>query len=119
MMGNCGVGIAPCRPAARAMLTEDLVTVEGIDHQVLTEGIHWDFETFPQFMDAAAKRGSAINLGFMVPLAPLRTYTLGAAANERAATDTESISQVIVNGRVLYANGRHTGAIPGEVLLSN
>ena len=55
MMGNCGVGIAPCRPAARGLLTEDLVTVEGIDHEVLTEGIRWDWETFPQYIDAAAK----------------------------------------------------------------
>ncbi len=90
MMGNCGVGIAPCRPAVRKLLTEDLVTVEGIDHAVLTEGIRWDWETFPQFIDAAARRGSAINLAFMVPLAPLRTYVLGAEANERAATAAET-----------------------------
>ena len=90
MMGNCGVGIAPCRPTARALLTEDLVTVEGIDHEVLTAGIHWDWETFPQFMDAAARRGTAINLAFMVPLAPLRTYALGVEANERAATTAET-----------------------------
>ncbi len=92
MMGNCGVGIAPCRPAVRGLLTEDLVTVEGIDHEVLTEGIRWDWETFPQFMDAAGKRGTAINLAFMVPLAPLRTYVLGVEANERAATATETQS---------------------------
>ena len=90
MMGNCGVGIAPCRPAVRGLLTEDLVTVEGIDHEVLTEGIRWDWETFPQFIDAAGKRGTAINLAFMVPLAPLRTYVLGAEANERAATAAET-----------------------------
>jgi N-acyl-D-amino-acid deacylase len=90
MMGNCGVGIAPCRPHARALLAEDLVTVEGIDHEVLTQGIRWDWETFPQFMDAAAQRGTAINLAFMAPLAPLRTYVLGADANERAATTAET-----------------------------
>ena len=90
MMGNCGVGIAPCRPQARKLLTEDLVTVEGIDHEVLTEGIRWDWETFPQFIDAAAQRGSAINLAFMAPLAPLRTYVLGTEANERAATAAET-----------------------------
>jgi N-acyl-D-aspartate/D-glutamate deacylase len=90
MMGNCGVGIAPCRPPARALLTEDLVTVEGIDHEVLTEGIRWEWETFPQYIDAAAKRGSAVNQAFMVPLAPLRTYVLGTEANERAATTAET-----------------------------
>ncbi|MEQ1773362.1 MAG: amidohydrolase family protein [Burkholderiales bacterium] len=90
MMGNCGVGIAPCKPAVRGLLTEDLVTVEGIDHDVLTEGIRWDWETFPEFMDAAAKRGSAINLGFIAPLSPFRTYVLGTEANERAATPAET-----------------------------
>ncbi len=90
MMGNCGVGIAPCRPAVRQLLTEDLVTVEGIDNEVLTEGIRWDWETFPQFMDAAARRGSAINLAFLAPLAPLRTYVIGVEANERAATAEET-----------------------------
>ena len=90
MMGNCGVGIAPCRPDTRKLVTEDLVTVEGIDHDVLTEGIRWDWETFPQFMDAAARRGTAINLAFLVPLAPLRTYALGPEANERAATSSET-----------------------------
>jgi N-acyl-D-amino-acid deacylase len=92
MMGNCGVGIAPCRPAVRGLLIDDLVTVEGIDHDVLSEGIRWDFETFPQFIDAAAKRGSAVNQAFLVPLAPLRTYVLGAEANERAATSAETQS---------------------------
>ena len=90
MMGNCGVGIAPCRPAVRGLLTEDLVTVEGIDHEVLTQGIRWDWETFPQFIDAAARRGSAINLAFLAPLAPLRTYVIGVEANERAATADET-----------------------------
>ncbi len=90
MMGNCGVGIAPCRPAARTLLAEDLVTVEGIDQEVLAEGIRWDWETFPQFMDAAAQRGSAINLGFIAPLSPFRTYVLGPEANDRAATPVET-----------------------------
>ena len=97
MMGNCGVGIAPCRPEVRKLLTEDLVTVEGIDNEVLTEGICWDWETFPQFMDAAAQRGSAINLAFLVPLAPLRTYVIGTEANARAATteETQSIAMML------------------------
>lgn len=90
MMGNCGVGIAPCRPAARRLLTEDLVTVEGIDQEVLDAGIRWDWESFPQYIDAAAKRGAGINMGFIAPLAPFRTYVLGPEANERAATSAET-----------------------------
>jgi len=89
-MGNCGVGIAPCRPAARELLIDDLVTVEGIDKDVLAQGIEWGWETFPQYIDAAEKRGTALNLAFLAPLAPLRTYVLGSEANERAATPAET-----------------------------
>ncbi|HEY0338745.1 MAG TPA: amidohydrolase family protein, partial [Burkholderiales bacterium] len=90
VMGNCGVGIAPCRPANREWLADDLVTVEGIDKEVLVEGITWDWETFPEYIDAAERRGSALNLAFLTPLTPLRTYVLGAEANERAATAAET-----------------------------
>ena len=65
VMGNCGVGLAPCRPAHRDLLTDDLVTVEGIDKEVLVEGVNWDWETFPEYIDAAARRGSALNLAFL------------------------------------------------------
>jgi N-acyl-D-aspartate/D-glutamate deacylase len=97
VMGNCGVGIAPCRPADRELLTDDLVTVEGIDKEVLVEGIDWGWETFPQYLDAAERRGSGPNLAFLAPLSPLRTYVLGAGANERAATpaETETIASML------------------------
>ena len=97
VMGNCGVGIAPCRPADRELLTDDLVTVEGIDKEVLVEGIDWGWETFPQYLDAAERRGSGPNLAFLAPLSPLRTYVLGARANERAATpaETETIASML------------------------
>ncbi len=90
VMGNCGVGIAPCRPPEREWLTDDLVTVEGIDKEVLVEGIRWEWETFPEFLDAAQRRGSALNLAFLAPISPFRTYVLGAQANERAATPAEA-----------------------------
>lgn len=90
VMGNCGVGIAPCRPSDREWLADDLVTVEGIDKEVLVEGIQWEWETFPEYMSAAERRGSGPNLAFLAPLTPLRTYVLGAEANERAATRTET-----------------------------
>src|ERR1700682_3397928 len=82
VMGNCGVGIAPCKPAARGLLIEDLVTVEGIDKDVLAQGIEWSWETFPEYIDAAEKRGTALNLAFLAPIAPLRTYVIGDEANE-------------------------------------
>src|SRR5580765_4794154 len=90
VMGNCGVGIAPCKPAAREIAMKDLVNVEGIPFDVLNRGITWDWETFPQFMDAAAKRQPSLNLGFIAPLTPFRHYVMGEASMERAATPEET-----------------------------
>ncbi|MGA7983552.1 MAG: amidohydrolase family protein [Burkholderiales bacterium] len=90
VMGNCGVGIAPCRPAAREVAMRDLVNVEAIPFEVLQAGISWDWETFPEYLDAAAKRKPALNLAFLAPLTPLRHYVMGEASMERAATDDET-----------------------------
>ena len=103
VMGNCGVGIAPCRPSEREWLTEDLVTVEGIDKEVLVEGIQWEWETFPEYVDAAERRGSALNLAFLAPITPLRTYVLGAEANERAATPAETQAIAAMLGEAIEA----------------
>src|ERR1700674_3611074 len=62
VMGNCGVGIAPCRPEAREVAMRDLVNVESIPFEVLERGISWDWQTFPEFLDAAEQRGSALSL---------------------------------------------------------
>jgi len=97
VMGNCGVGLAPCRVHAREWLTEDLVTVEGIDKEVLVEGVRWDWESFPEYIDAAERRGTALNLAFLAPITPFRTWVLGAEANERAASveETRAIASLI------------------------
>ena len=92
VMGNCGVGIAPCRPETREIAMRDLVNVEAIPFEVLNAGITWDWETFPQYMDAAARRKPALNLAFLAPLTPLRHYVMGEASMERAADDSETAS---------------------------
>jgi N-acyl-D-amino-acid deacylase len=91
VMGNCGVGIAPCRPEAREVAMRDLVNVEAIPFEVLKAGITWDWESFPEYMDAAAKRKPALNLAFLAPLTPLRHYVMGEASMERAATEAETL----------------------------
>ena len=90
VMGNCGVGIAPCLPGAREVAMRDLVNVEAIPFEVLSKGITWDWETFPEFMDAAARRKPSVNLGFLAPLTPFRHYVMGEASMERAATAPET-----------------------------
>ncbi|MFP5463943.1 MAG: N-acyl-D-amino-acid deacylase family protein [Gammaproteobacteria bacterium] len=90
VIGNCGVGLAPCRPDTRERALWDLINVEAMSREVLEAGIDWQWESFGEFMAATLGRGSAINLGFLVPLSPLRTYALGGAASERAATAAET-----------------------------
>jgi N-acyl-D-aspartate/D-glutamate deacylase len=67
VMGNCGVGIAPCRPQAREVAMRDLVNVEEIPFEVLNAGITKDWETFPESIDAAEMRKPSLNLAFMPP----------------------------------------------------
>lgn len=103
VMGNCGVGIAPCRPAAREIAMRDLVNVEAIPFEVLKAGITWDWETFPQYMDAAEKRRSALNLAFLAPLTPLRHYVMGEASMERAADAAETAKIAHLLGEAMDA----------------
>lgn len=93
VMGNCGVGLAPCRPEAREIAAWDLVNVEAIPFEVLAKGVTWDWESFPEFMNAAQRRGVGINVGFMAPLTPFRHYVMGEESMERAATPAE-IAQI-------------------------
>lgn len=90
MMGNCGVGIAPCRPESHEVAAWDLVNVEAIPFDVLNQGVTWDWETFPEYLDAAARRGSGLNLGFLAPLTPFRHYVMGDESMERAASAEET-----------------------------
>jgi N-acyl-D-amino-acid deacylase len=103
MMGNCGVGIAPCRPAAREIAMRDLVNVEAIPFEVLDAGITWDWETFPEYMDAAAKRKPALNLAFLAPLTPFRHYVMGEASMERAANADETVQIKDLLGKAIDA----------------
>lgn len=103
VMGNCGVGIAPCRPATREIAMRDLVNVEAIPFEVLEQGITWDWESFPQYLEAAARRKPALNLGFLAPLTPFRHYVMGEASMERAATTEETATIKALLGEAMDA----------------
>ena len=90
VMGNCGVGLAPCKPENHEIAAWDLVNVEAIPFDVLGEGVTWDWQTFPEYMDAAARRGSGINIGFMAALTPFRHFVMGEESMDRAATPEET-----------------------------
>ncbi len=91
VMGNCGVGLAPCLPEKREVLAWDLVNVEGMSFAVLSQGVTWEWESLADFMAAPFRTGMGINLGFLVPLSPIRSYVIGEAAQERAATPEETL----------------------------
>ncbi len=91
VMGNCGVGIAPCKPDVHDVATWDLVNVEGIPYDVLSKGITWDWQSFPEFMAAAERRRPGINVAFLAPLTPFRHFVMGEESLERAARPEEII----------------------------
>ena len=90
IMGNCGVGLAPCAPDRREVLLWDLTNVESIPMDVLVRGIQWEWESFPEYMDAIERRSLGINIGFFAPLSPFRHNVMGEASMERAATSKET-----------------------------
>jgi len=90
VMGNCGVGLAPCKESARDIAMHDLVNVEAIPYDVLKQGICWEWESFPEYMAAAERLSPALNLAFLAPLTPFRHYVMGPESMERAATVEET-----------------------------
>jgi N-acyl-D-aspartate/D-glutamate deacylase len=103
VMGNCGVGVAPCRPEAREVLMGDLVNVEAIPLEVMRRGIGWEWESFGEYMDALDRRALGINVAPLVPLTPLRHYVLGEASFDRAATTEETAALGRLFGEALDA----------------
>ena len=101
--GNCGVGVAPCRPEAREVLMGDLVNVEAIPLDVMRRGIAWGWESFPQWMDVLAAAPLGINVAPLVPLTPLRHYVMGDASFERAATGDETARMAALLDEALAA----------------
>jgi N-acyl-D-aspartate/D-glutamate deacylase len=87
--GNCGFSIAPTRAADRETIALTLEKVEDMNPATLMEGIAWDFETFPEYLDSVARRGTLLNFGAYIGHTALRIFHMGPAAYERAATEDE------------------------------
>jgi len=91
VMGNCGFGVAPTRPDHQQLILRTLERVEGMSLAALNEGIGpaWPFESFGEYLDAVATRGTAINVAAYIGHTPLRLYVMGEDAVRRKATPEE------------------------------
>ena len=77
VMGNCGVGFAPAARGAHDWLTALMEGVEDIPGSALAEGLTWDWESLPEYIDAIDRRPHKLDIGVQVPHAPLRAYVMG------------------------------------------
>jgi N-acyl-D-aspartate/D-glutamate deacylase len=127
--GNCGFSIAPIRPDGVGILARTLQHVEDMSFDTLAEGVPWDeFETFPQYLEAVGRRGTALNYGCYVGHTATRLYVMGEEAYERAATPEELdrmqevVAEAMAGGAIGFAssaspthNGDQGRPVPSRV----
>ena len=108
VMGNCGVGFAPVKPGDENFLIQLMEGVEDIPGAALHEGIEWDWETFPQFLDAIDKKEFVMDLGFMIGHGPLRSYVMG---HERCQNQVDASDKEINKMSELVTEAINAGAL--------
>ncbi len=125
VMGNCGVGFAPAQPDRHDWLIGLMEGVEDIPGTALAEGIEWEWETFPQYLDALEQRRWTVDVGAQVPHAAVRAYVMGerGARNEAAtAEDIEAMRAIVLEairaGALGFSTSRTMGhrAVDGELV---
>lgn len=123
VMGNCGVGFAPVRPGSEEWLIQLMEGVEDIPGAALSEGIAWEWETFPQYLDALEQRQWSVDVGTQIPHGSVRAYVMGerGAKNEPADPDeieamAEIVQEAIEAGALGVSTSRTIGhrAMDGE-----
>ncbi|WP_419253885.1 N-acyl-D-amino-acid deacylase family protein [Caulobacter sp. ErkDOM-YI] len=104
VMGNCGVGFAPCRQEDRDRLIRLMEGVEDIPFPVLTEGLPWNWESFPDYLDALEARAFDVDIGAQLPHAALRVFVMGErGANREPATPADIAAMAAIAKRAVEA----------------
>ena len=101
LLGNCGVGFAPCHDDQHDMLINLMEGVEDIPEVVMTAGLPWNWHSFPDYLDAIAQRRYDVDVATQVPHAALRVYVMGErGANREPATeaDRRRMAELTVEG---------------------
>ena len=107
VMGNCGVGFAPCRSKHRELMVRLMEGVEDIPDVVMTEGLPWNWESFPDYLDALSARHADVDFAAQLPHSPLRVYVMG----ERGAALEPPTAEDLSRMRALTAEAVRAGAI--------
>ncbi len=107
VMGNCGVGFAPCRAEDREVLVQLMEGVEEIPGTALAAGIPWNWESFPEYMDALDAKERDIDVAVFLPHGPLRVYVMGDRGVKREAATDNDIAQM----KTLLKEGVEAGAV--------
>ncbi|MBV8888564.1 MAG: amidohydrolase family protein [Alphaproteobacteria bacterium] len=94
LFGNCGVGFAPVRKEHRAGLIDLMEAVEDIPNIALSEGLRWDWESFPEYLDALDRLPRTIDVAAQIPHHPLRVYVMGERAIRREAANQADIAEM-------------------------
>jgi N-acyl-D-aspartate/D-glutamate deacylase len=94
VMGNCGVGFAPCRPADRQKLVELMEGVEDIPGAVMNEGLKWEWETFGEYLSALERKPRDIDVCALLPHAAVRVYVMGERALQLENANQADIAQM-------------------------
>jgi N-acyl-D-aspartate/D-glutamate deacylase len=106
VIGNCGVGFAPCKPADRDRLVELMEGVEDIPGAVMHEGLRWEWESFPQYLDALDRRPRDIDICALLPHAAVRVFVMG----DRAIALENANQGDIAAMREITRDAMHAGA---------